>query len=285
MPLPHRDPAVTAYVRHVVIGLDNSEPTKTAARLGVSGAWVVNVRDGHRGVGLDALRKIAQADFGGSLDRLEAAARAWAAAHPEALEPPRTAKPEGRAGSLDGAGTSNLEVREKTPHGSQAQRGATRSGARPSRAQTSSAAGSPVPAGAVDNLRAARERLLDRGYPRDAVNEALLSTAPGDTSDVLLVFDLAERQLIADGYEAKLHRALRRATTEGRTGAHSASSAATPSTAARPRRTPSESPAPKAPQSSAPQPAGPRKTPRPKAASSPSTASPPSTRERPGRRR
>lgn len=61
----------------------------------------------------------------------------------------------------------------------------------------------------LENLRAARERLLDRGYPRHAVNEALLSPTVQDTTDVLLVFDLAERHLIAHGYEAQLQKLLR----------------------------------------------------------------------------
>lgn len=182
MPLPHRDPAITAYVRHVVIGLDNAEPTKVAARLGVSGAWVVNVRDGHRGVGLDALRKIAAAHFDGSLDRLEQAARDWAAEHPEVL----------------GAPDPNTSPKPKVPR-------LPRSRGPGALARDPSSGSLPL-----DNLRAARERLLERGYPRDAINEALLSPAVQDSSDVLLVFDLAERQLIASGYAAQMHNLLRR---------------------------------------------------------------------------
>lgn len=186
MPLPHRDPAITAYVRHVVIGLDNAEPTKVAARLGVSGAWVVNVRDGHRGVGLDALRKIAAADFDGSLDRLERAARDWSTAHPEAVEGVATPK------QLTATKSSKTKPRRATPD--------------------SRLTSHPLRAGSMqlDNLRAARERLLERGYPRDAINEALLSPAVQDSSDVLLVFDLAERQLIASGYAAQMQNLLRR---------------------------------------------------------------------------
>ncbi len=185
MPLPHRDPAITAYVRHVVIGLDNTEPTKVAARLGVSGAWVVNVRDGHRGVGLDALRKIAAAHFDGSLDRLEHAARDWAAEHPElfgALDQNTSPKPK-----------ATPRIPRLEPHGPSG------------RARGPSLGSLPL-----DNLRAARERLLERGYPRDAINEALLSPAVQDSSDVLLVFDLAERQLIASGYAAQMQNLLRR---------------------------------------------------------------------------
>lgn len=173
MPRPHQDPAITGYVRHVIIGLDNAHPELTAREYGLTGAWAVNVRDGHRGVGMEAAKKIAKKDFGGSLERLEAAARAWAAANPELVPKP---KPRSRKEKP----TSASNRRESD--------GATQ----------------------LQNLRAARERLLKRGYPRDAVNEALLSPSVQDTSDVLLVFDLAERHLIAHGYAAQLNILLRR---------------------------------------------------------------------------
>lgn len=172
MPRPHQDPAITGYVRYVVIGLDNAHPELMAREYGLTGAWAVNVREGHRWVGMEAAKKIAKKDFGGSLERLEAAARAWAAAHPELVPKPKTRsrkeKPTAANGRRDGGGATQLQ-----------------------------------------NLRAARERLLKRGYPRDAVNEALLSPTVQDTSDVLLVFDLAERHLIAHGYAAQLNRLLR----------------------------------------------------------------------------
>lgn len=172
MPRPHQDPAITGYVRYVVIGLDNAHPELTAREYGLTGAWAVNVREGHRWVGMEAAKKIAKKNFGGSLERLEAAARAWAAAHPELVPKPKTRsrkeKPTTVSGRRDGDGATQLQ-----------------------------------------NLRAARERLLKRGYPRDAVNEALLSPTVQDSSDVLLVFDLAERHLIAHGYAAQLNRLLR----------------------------------------------------------------------------
>lgn len=91
MATTQEDPVLTAYVRHVIIGLKNTEPTKLARELGVSGAFVVNVRDGTRGVGYGSLQKIAKARFNESIDALKKAAHDWAKENPGALTVERTA--------------------------------------------------------------------------------------------------------------------------------------------------------------------------------------------------
>lgn len=86
MPPSQVDPVLTAYVRHVIIGIRNAEPTKLANELGLKPPTIVNIRDGTRGVGYASLQKIAQARFDGSIDRLKAAAREWAEKNPALLQ-------------------------------------------------------------------------------------------------------------------------------------------------------------------------------------------------------
>jgi transcriptional regulator with XRE-family HTH domain len=80
------DPVVTAFVRHVLIGVETKSVKPIADKLGLSKAWVTNVREGKQAVGADSQRKIAQAYFGGSIDELTAKARAFAKKHPELVE-------------------------------------------------------------------------------------------------------------------------------------------------------------------------------------------------------
>lgn len=80
------DSRVTAYVRHFLIGTDNKQVKPIADKVGVSKAWVGNVRDGKQNVGGESLGKVAAAYFGGSIDALRKRSAEFAAEHPELVE-------------------------------------------------------------------------------------------------------------------------------------------------------------------------------------------------------
>lgn len=78
------NPALTAYVRFEIIG-DRKDVTAIAKELDLTKQWVINVREGHRGVGGSSMRKLADKYFGGSLDKLWHRAERYAKEHPEQI--------------------------------------------------------------------------------------------------------------------------------------------------------------------------------------------------------
>lgn len=78
------NPVLTAYVRFELIG-DRKDVTAVAVELGQNKQWVINVRDGHRGVGAKAMQDLADRLFSGSLDKLRHAAERHAREHSERI--------------------------------------------------------------------------------------------------------------------------------------------------------------------------------------------------------
>jgi transcriptional regulator with XRE-family HTH domain len=78
---------VTVYVRYRLIGVATEEVKSFADRWGVSKATITDIRLGNKNVGGEVLRKIAEADFGGSVDRLQAEANAFALENPDLIDP------------------------------------------------------------------------------------------------------------------------------------------------------------------------------------------------------
>lgn len=76
------NPELTAYVRFHLIG-DRTDVTALGKELGQNKQWIINVRQGQRGVGARAMQDIANRHFDGSLDALLHAAKVYASKHRE----------------------------------------------------------------------------------------------------------------------------------------------------------------------------------------------------------
>jgi transcriptional regulator with XRE-family HTH domain len=87
------DPKITAYVRHRLIGIDGTEVKALAEKIGVSKAWVTNVRKGKSALGAESLSKVADAYCGGSIDKLRREAERFAREHPELVRGETLAEP------------------------------------------------------------------------------------------------------------------------------------------------------------------------------------------------
>lgn len=89
------DADVLAYLRHL-IGMMRAEGATwdaIAARVGVSKAQVINVKDHDRGAGQKTVAGFARVFHGGSLDAFQAAVEAHARANPQASVPRRRGEP------------------------------------------------------------------------------------------------------------------------------------------------------------------------------------------------
>lgn len=88
-----QDTAIATYVRHRIIGIDTTEVLPLAKKIGVSKAWVTNIRKGRQPtVGKEAMGKLANVYFGGSIDRLQQTAVKFVADNPHLLVKESAAK-------------------------------------------------------------------------------------------------------------------------------------------------------------------------------------------------